>query len=104
MKKNIIWILSWTLVNVVFSMLNQRILTWDYNPSGNYGPLWGWADSIAVMIAGPILGLQGAIAFLLIDYFTLRDKIKSFYVLLIFRIILVILIVLLISFIQKKYF
>ncbi len=104
MKKNSIWILSWTLVNILFSMIHQYILTLPSSSSKNYGPLWGWGDSIAVLVAGPILGLQGAILFLLIDYFTFRSKINNKYVLLVSRLILVILIVLLISFIEKKYF
>lgn len=104
MKKNIIWILSWTIVNVLFSIANQYIYTLPTQSSKSYGPLWGFGDSIAIMVAGPILGLQGAILFLLIDYFTLRNKIESTTTLLVLRIILAILIVILISFIQRKYF
>ena len=104
MKKNSIWIISWTLVNILFSIVNQYILTTPNNTTNSYGPIWGYGSSIHVFVGGPILGLFGAIIFLLIDSFTFRKKIKDKYILFFSRITLVIFIVLLISLIKKQYF
>lgn len=109
MKKNSVWIISWTLVNILFSMTNQYLLTLPKKliiglPSVFY-PILGWDTSIILILyAGPILGVFGALIFLLIDSFTFRKKIKDKYILFFSRITLVIFVVVLISFIQKKYF
>lgn len=96
-KKNIIWGISWTIINIILSILNQRL---KYSFPREYG----WGADIQIWIGGIIMGLEGAICFLLIDYFLLKRKIKNLYVLLGLRIVLIILIILTISFIQKKFF
>ena len=105
MKKNSIWIITWVLINILFSTINQYILTYPRVSPKSYGPLWGWDSSgIMVLVAGPILGILGALLFLIIDLFSFRNKIKNKKNLFLIRITLVILIVLLISFIEKNYF
>lgn len=105
-KKNIIWLVFWTIINVLFSMLNQYIETLSFNTDflGRFSPLLNWLGSIGIWVAGPILGLQGAVVFFLIDSFFFRQKIKNKYILFVVRIILVILIILLVSYIERKYF
>lgn len=96
-KKNIIWGISWTIITVLLSILNQRL---KYAFPREYG----WGAEIQIWVGGLIIGLVSAIWFLLIDYLFIKRKIKKIYILFVLRIILIVLIILIVSFIQKKFF
>jgi len=105
-KKNIIWVLLWTVINVLLSMTHQYIRSMPHsnNASSFLSILDGIADQISVFIVGPILGLVGTPIFLLIDYFLLREKIKNKHLLFMIRIAIIISVILIIFHIERVYF
>jgi len=96
-KKNIIWGVSWTIITIMLSILNQRL---KYSLTEGYS----WGADIQIWFGGLVIGLVSAICFLLIDYLFIKRKAENSYILFILRIILAVLIILVVSFIQKKFF
>ena len=100
MKKSyIIGSILWIIICLLLSIALQYILV-KTTGSGHYH----WGSSISVWFGGPILGIQAAVAFLVVDYFVLKNKVKDNSVLQIARLLVVITITVIIAYIQKKYF
>ncbi len=103
-KKNIIWAVTWTIVNVLFSMayrLIEIVLNDCKSKNIVLQILDSFADQIALYIVGPLYGVIGAGFFLLIDSFFFRKKIANKTVLFTYRISLIILFIFIGALIDK---
>lgn len=91
--KNSIWVVSWLLINVLFSMAYRYFETMPHakNAKTVLSILGGLADSIIFWFVGPLYGVIGGVFFLIFDAVFFRKKIKNKKLLFFIRISLIIL-------------
>ncbi len=106
MKKNIIWIFFWTVINIVLSMSYQYIKTMPHNHNATHllSLFVGFADTINFLIRAPILGLIGSPLFLMLDYHYFREQFENKKMLLIGRILVILVLIFIIDFIDERFF